>query len=235
MLQRMKAQAIWLRWTVPAALLATVGLIMADRAAAQGKTLGPGAVGPGEDGGEAEATDDGGAEDDDDSRVLYEWTDENGVVHFTDNLGQVPSRYRPNVRERKIKVRRRKQVDVPTEQHAEEPAKIGTGSEREAPDGPRSWDPDRWREEQRKLVRDYEAAMQAYTVVSRERVVSMAEGAPPARMSELQEKRRALAERLRRLAERIKALPDRVREAGGSSTWVDSWSQLELEEPPSEP
>lgn len=211
-------------------------LALAGRVDAQSDPL-PGAAGSnGERSGSAgQAEPRVDEKDEADVKTLYEWTDDNGVVHFTDDPGKIPSEYRSRVRERKVKLGggskgRPSATDTLPEGDAGgdgEPAK-------ETVKGPRSWGEDRWQQEQHALVERYERLYEEYQIVSREYVVSMAEGDPPAEMQRLREKRSSLEERLNELAKRLKSFPARVEKAGGNAIWVDSWSELELEDPPEE-
>jgi hypothetical protein len=154
-------------------------------------------------------------------RYLYEWRDDNGTVHISDDLGGVPEQYRRQVRKR-----------------LEQPAKQETGRQEQvtlqpAPQPEEETDQEAKKEEWQLKIRDWKErlanAEKRYKALEEERSTIIMTGgvmtyAPPAyrtRAAELEEEMKQVRKEIDDARNMIDVvIPDEARRAGIPPGWL---------------
>jgi|SRR3990172_8370818 len=154
-------------------------------------------------------------------RYLYEWTDDNGTVHISDNLGGVPEQYRRRVRKR---------LEQPAKQ---EPGRQEQVAPQPAPQPEEETDQEAGKEEWRLKIRDWKErlanAQKRYKALEEERSAIIMTGgamtyAPPAyrvRAAELEEEMNQVQKEIEEARNMIDVvIPDEARRAGVPPGWL---------------
>lgn len=167
---------------------------------------------------------DSGQDQDADTHIYYEWIDDAGVLHSTDDPSRIPDELRDRVRERRV-VQRRVPVNDGTPPWRTEPqqgeAEASIAARRAAAQA-----------QQRQWVETYLELYERFNAQANSLPVARASGKPPQVIRNILGDLGQLQERLRELAAQLKALPQQLETEGGDARWVKDWQELGLPEPP---
>jgi len=166
----------------------------------------------------------------------YQWVDEKGTVHFTDDIGQVPEKYQDQVKEKKtpkepapspspapsspIKSPRDKARPAPDAADAEKKDILGRGEE---------WWRDQaseWKQKLIKAQKDYEAAQAALKAKDKE--LEEAKFKPKSFQRKLQDESKVLEQKVNEQKKQVdeaknmleKGLPRQAEEYRADPNWV---------------
>jgi len=158
---------------------------------------------------------------------IYQWVDEKGTVHFTDDFGQIPEKYQDQVKEKKTPPEpapspstRRPQSKAPPEPSVEKKDILGRGED---------WWRDKameWRQKLIKAQKDYATAEAALKAKDKE--LEDAKFKPKSFQRKLQDERKVLEEKANAQKNLVdeaknmleKGLPSQAEEYRADPSWV---------------
>jgi hypothetical protein len=167
------------------------------------------------------------------SQDIYQWVDEKGTVHFTDNLNQIPEKYQDQVKEKKTSPEpastpaptrspstRLPQVKAPPEPSGEKKDILGRGED---------WWRDKvmeWKQKLTKSQKEYDAAQIA--LKAKEKELEDAKFKPKSFQRKLQDEIRVLQEKATVQKNQVdeaknmleKGLPRQAEEYRADPSWV---------------
>jgi hypothetical protein len=158
-------------------------------------------------------------------QFIYEWTDAKGGVHITDDLGEVPDRYRPKAR--KIEMPKGQEVGPGQEQGIAESPEGGTSAETQEAASKAAWQ-ERLRDWKERLA----DAKERYRDLARQRQEALEKWGGPAAVASGHLEGRVEAERLEQEMKDVQkdidearnmietVIPEEARKAGIPPGWL---------------
>jgi hypothetical protein len=159
-------------------------------------------------------------------RKAWQWTDDEGNLHVTEDPGKIPAAYKKKAIERDLR------KGIPSLGGAQEPPNIEfePTEERAKIEGPQS--PEFWRATQERLIAQYRNLLGEIDVLAEQIQRLRATGQPPERVHLAIEALHEKVDVAHRVREDLMRLKERCRSEGGNDAWVDSWADMNLPEPP---
>ncbi len=159
-------------------------------------------------------------------RFVYEWTDDKGVVHLTDDPGQVPQKYRGSSLKKRAEPRKEEGAEKPQEKTVRSAPKTTVTSDQDLEERRRM---DEWRQRYLEWKDKLRQAEQRYQSLQQRRTDLLAPWgslslAPPPTVAEFVQVEQALKDtqaeidEARHMVEVV--LPDEARKAGVPPGWL---------------
>jgi hypothetical protein len=160
-----------------------------------------------------------------DSVTIYEWVDGAGVLHFTDRPEKIPSAYRGQVRERRMRRSppSRGEPENPPEPVGEEESSSAVTTT------------EQWQRIYRDLIEEYRKTYEEYQKTRYRLARAVSEGKPPGELELIRAEKRAIGQKLLELKGRIVHFPEELQRYREPSYWVTPWEKLGLSEPDETP